>query len=244
MKTKLLPIIFIGGAGGSFLSYILDSALIKRSLSDKPVFTKYGSAHLMHRYYVPYTHVTNPIDQQIKSFLDFHQVKPYLEDENSINSTRDEDTIFLGFHASNIDSVMQHTERAILITYDVSDINDIVTAYMGKRLLDGYFYPDGTRDYIAENDLVELALHYKTHLKLLTDFQKSFVPRYDFGHRLLNISWTELVYGPVDSLIKILADFTGYEIERFDAETIAKWQRLTLYCIKDLEILIAKLQHG
>lgn len=222
-RTDLIPIIYIGGTGGSFLSFVLDSTAIGTAKNFKPKFTPNGSAHLMPRFttMIP-MQVDLPVDYQIDAVINYQ------------NIGYDPDIpIFACFHMSIIREIMAHVERAILITYETEDIPDILSAFLAKRWIDGLYNNDGTRfdSVVDENDIDGLAKRYKEHLRLLVDYQHKFTPCVDYNNRILNLSWKEIIdYDPM-ILINKLSEFTGYETDRFDTDVIYEWQCRTRDCI-------------
>lgn len=217
----------MGGTGGSFLSFVLDSTAVGTARQFKPKFTPNGSAHLMPRLttMIP-MQVDLPIDYQLDAILNYQ------------NSDYDSETpMYVCFHMSIIREVMAYVERAILITYEVDDMPAILATCLAKRWIDGFYNSDGTRfdSVVDENDIEGLAEKYKEHLKLLVDYQHKFTPCVDYKNRILNLSWKEMIdYDPM-ILVNKLSQFTGYDTNRFDTDVIHEWQCRTRECIRHMK---------
>jgi hypothetical protein len=236
-RINVVPIVYNAGTGGNFLAYILDSALIGRDFSEPISFTKYGSAHELQRYFIPWVNMVDTAEAHINECLNYSNNLGYLElEEDRLNKSHE--WIFLAYHSINSKELMEFAKKGILITYEKDDIDDILTVILGKASIDGHHNPiNKERYHISKDDLQSLKLLYNRHYSLLTDYYSSFQPINDLGNKMLNISWKEIMYSDVNELIEKLSKFTGFEINNFNSKVIQEWRRLTLYCIADLEPL-------
>lgn len=233
----MVPVVYNAGTGGNFLAYILDSALIGRDFSEPINFTKYGSAHELQRYFIPWVNMFDTAEAHINEYLNYSNNLGYLELEEG-RSSKSHEWIFLAYHSINSKELMECAEKGILITYDTDDIDDILTVILGKAGIDGHHSPgDRQHYYIPKEDLQSLALLYNKHYSLLTENYSCFQPINDLGNKVLNVSWKELMYEDVNILIQKLSKFTGFEIGNFNSKVIHEWRQLTSYCITDLEPL-------
>jgi hypothetical protein len=145
---------------------------------------------------------------------------------------------------SIIKEIMAYVKKAILITYTESDIHDILSACLAKRWLDGLYHSDGTRfdSVIDETDITSLTEKYNEHLKLLIDYQDKFKPCTDFGNRILNISWSEIMNEDTNDFVSKLSDFINRDIDKFDVDVIHEWQQRTKKCIRYMQPIISKIK--
>ena len=88
---------------------------------------------------------------------------------------------------------------------------------------------------------MKLKKDYITQLNLIIKYQSSFVPRYDYDNKLLNLSWNELINNNPADIIQKLSEFTNIHVDRFDVDTLSEWQKRTHFCISDLEPLVQQL---
>ena len=226
----------MGGTGAGIISYLIDSASSNTTKQTKSDLTYYGSSHLIWpRFMIPYAEIGMPVSQQIQSLLNvdfsfnFDKAKSYTT------------PTYYAFHCTDLDEVMKYTNKAILINYRLEDATEIATVFLGKRHIDGFYYPNGQRFYTEKDDILKLKKDYITQLNLIIKYQSSFVPRYDYDNKLLNLSWNELINNNPADIIQKLSEFTNIHVDRFDVDTLSEWQKRTHFCISDLEPLVQQL---
>jgi hypothetical protein len=151
--------------------------------------------------------------------------------------TKTNEWMFLSYHSPHLKEIMNYAKKGILITYDYDDINEILKVILGKTCLDGCYVPKSKYWYIPKEDVHSLAVMYNKHYECLTGYYSNFQPIHDFGDSVLNVSWKELMYENVDTLVDKLSKFSEIAVSRFNINAINEWRRLTLFCIEDLEPL-------
>jgi hypothetical protein len=235
----IVPIVYMGGTGAGILSYLIHAALSDRDPTNEPPLTYYGSSHLIWpRFLVPFAEVHIPPEKQIEHMLN-------IDLDFNFNEPRVYTTpVSMAMHCTDIDLLMRYVDRTILITYTTDDILEIAKVFLGKRFIDGFYFPDGTKFYIERDNTIELVKEYKTQLDNIIKFQSSFVPRYDYGDRILNLSWEELVHTDPTISLKKLSEFTAVDINKFDMKTFIEWQKRTIFCIQDLEEFVQTEVHS
>jgi len=227
----------MGGTGAGIISYLIDSASKGGRVGDKPPLTYYGSSHLIWpRFLIPFCEVQMPVEEQINALLTNNFDFNFGEPKKYSTPT------YYAFHCTNLDIAMENCKnKCILITYTQDDAFDIAKTFLGKRHIDGFYYPDGQRFYVEKDNLIELKNEYYKQLDMIVKYQPSFVPRYDYGDRLLNLSWNELINDDPNKVIKKISEFTNLDLEKFDTETFSEWQKRTHFCLVDLEPLVQQL---
>lgn len=225
----------MGGTGGGLLSYLIDAASSERSIEQKPEHTQYGSSHLMWPRFLISSIITMPVEQQIQALKDTDFSYNFGNPKTYTTPT------YYAFHCTDIDLAMQYTNKTILINYDIDDAYDIAKVFLGKRHLDGFYFPDGQRFYTEKDDLAKLRDDYKSQYEIIVNHQSTFMPRHDYGDRLLNLSWKELINCDAREIIERISGFTDLDASKFDTDTLIEWQKRTHFCLTDLEPLVQKL---
>lgn len=242
-KNNIVPIIYNAGTGGNFLAYILDSALIGRNLSEPIKFTKYGSAHLLQRYFIYWINMTDSPDIHVSEYLNYARSISHFELEAD-RKDKSHEWIFLAFHSIHVKDIMKHATKGVLITYDNDDIPEIMKAFIGKSCLDGHHLPTGDYYHTPIEDITSLTNTYNKHYSTLSEYQSYFNAVHNFDDSLLNLSWKELMYEGIPVLIEKLSKFTEIPSYNFNTTAIHEWRKLTSFCISDLSALIQQLQRG
>jgi hypothetical protein len=127
------------------------------------------------------------------------------------------------------DQVTDKFNKLIRITYDRSNVNDIVYVFVGKF-------------HIDEQDLSVSIIRSK--LKSMSAFYRFFIDRFKITNpNVLDISWNDLVYNDNDVLLQKLSDFTLIPKDNFNLENLLNWRSKTLQGIENVKYMIGD-SHG
>lgn len=134
-----------------------------------------------------------------------------------LNLPFDSDTTYYWpLHDKDIDNVMQEFDKCIKITYTKADFPEINAAFYYKWGVEGKNITHTYNRFRRRNTV------------FLTEHNKFFLPSFEYGDRILNISWYELYHSnDLDGLIKKFGDFTGIDTANFSKEVIVRWRTLT-----------------
>lgn len=216
MNEDIIPITYMGGTGGNFLCHFIVSA--KLNSNHRIPFSNHGNVHAFGMRDLPTLPTSifdNDQDKINYLFLQLSQdqqkfghrlVKPYI----------------VALHLLDINMINSIFKKSIRITYDLDDINDITNSYYGKFYLDAkdpltIKYP---HSFIKKNIKKEIT-------DLISDFSEiKNIPN------VLFVSWKELVYNNIDTLVIRLSKFTDIDSNSFSKEALTEWRTKTHYCIE------------
>lgn len=204
----------MSGTGGNFLANFITMAKLN---SKEPLqLSKHGNAHnsiwveLSGSKSGPYS------PGQPASSTDEEKIKHLLSGTPVKNSV----PIYYPFdHIIDLKLCTMFFEKAIRITYEKDDINDVIYSYVGK------YHIDTARK--NANDIFNLKLVSQVHI---SNYLKHFSTT-DKIPNVLYISWRELVYDDPIILIEKLNNFTKIPNENFSIENLIKWRKATHSCI-------------
>lgn len=233
VKTQLIPITTATGGGSAFMAYMFDSAKVKRPFTDIPRFTENGSAHLMPRYGV-YSYPLSSIEERLKNLYEFEIIDTEIT------------PVFATYHFELIDLLMEHVDKAITITYEEHEADDITAIAIAKAFLDGFYVENFTKrihryDPNDPDDYEFLVQTYMERIKHTRENAKNYRPSKDYGNRLLVLQWNEILNGDVHECIRRFSEFTGYEVDRWNPAPFIEWQQRTKQCLIDVQPLIHRI---
>lgn len=240
LRNDVVPILFLSGTGGNFLSYYLRQAKIAdttNSLTARPNFTKHGSAHKMKRYYSP---CTDPIKCNIEHHLNFIK-------EASVNPEEGLPFFFSIESPPSAKEMSKNFNKFVYIGYDEDDIDQISRVFFVKRCIDGVYFKDSEGNFVSSDGELtwntDISKQYSAPeelFELFDSFAKYNVDTFKESQTLnnnggLNISWKEYTAGDIDQFINKLSTFTGYRESSFDQEALVEWRKLTFDCISQFD---------
>lgn len=206
IKTSVIPIVYMAGTGGHFLSAFLRKARLNEIESNFKL-SVYGNCHNIRLDLGSAGGLADPLDEKIEI------IKRNVVDHSI--------THYWPLHSDNIDHVMREFDKCIKITYTESDITDVAAIFYVKWGIEG--------QHITE-PFKEFNFH-----RMLHDYQPYFCPNIDYSDRILNISWYELYHEDrIDDVIKKLSDYTNIPIDNFDKNFMFAWRRNTQRCLRNV----------
>lgn len=200
MNDNFIPITFIGGTGGAFLSGFLTDA--KNNNLEDMILSKHGNAHGCNND-VPiptYDLFTVPDMFKIKSVL-------ACKIPESVKKP-----CFVPLHILDLNLCLTYFNKSIRITYEEDDISELAIIFIIKNLID-----------IHNHNPKFFKLNNRE--KTLKDNMNFFKPCIDT--RVLNVSWKELYKGDVTVLTDKLSKFTGITTNKFNIKNLIAWRLLT-----------------
>jgi hypothetical protein len=209
----IIPITFYGGTGGNFLCHFIVSA--KRNMQDVANFSKYGNAHenCLKDVVVPNFGISQPDSQKINFLL--NQAYPYYIVEKPY---------YTSVHIADINLITANFNRSIRITYELSDLEEIVAVFYGKFVTDSHFFLTNMKPQTPE------------HIKQgIIKWQSTFTKIENLPN-VLFISWKELFKGNIEEFITKLSIFTDIDAENFSTESLIHWRNKTQYCLDKFSI--------
>lgn len=207
---NIIPIEYLAGSGGTFLSKFLTYAKLNRK--ELMEFSFNGNAHL-----VPYDDIT--ADHILHSYS-----KQQLLNLRATGNSYAPYFLPVHYH-SNLsidDTVLGLFDRVIRITYDKSNIDDLVYTFIGKY-------------HIDERNTNIPTLRAKR--VILSNTAKFFLDRFNTNNNL-DISWNDMLYNDIDGLLNKLSDYTNIDKYQFCVENLYNWRIKTLACIENVKYSI------
>jgi hypothetical protein len=210
--NDIVPILYAGGTGGHFLSYLISAA----SSCEIPVitFSPNGNAHA---FVAPVS-----VDGQGMNTDPMTIINGLLLSLLSVPKTKVE-PFYCPVHICDLDSALHHFNKVIHITYTTSDIITLSKIFVAKWFIDG------------AGDTSNILRTFNAHRHLLTSNLLNFKLGDDLSPSLLQISWDTLYQGDPALLIYKLSKFTGIDENRFSKDSLQEWRNLTRKCINELD---------
>jgi len=182
--TNIIPISFMGGTGGHFLAYLINSA--SRKNTNRVQLSEYGNAH--------------------SSGFGLDNTSHSVFDDTSriiqlvINARKDisdkELICYSPCHITDFKLASKFFDKMIRITYTEEDIESISLIFVGKTLIDS-----GT----ANSNSLKQSIRWSKYQK----YQQHFLPSVEINDRILEVSWDELFKTDGNQLINKLSSFTN-----------------------------------
>lgn len=200
IKTAVVPIMYVAGSGGHFLSSLLRRARSNYTANIPYGLSGYGNCHNAIIDFGVFGGMETPFNEKMARL----RQKP-LEPNT---------TYYWPIHFNDIDLLMKEFDRSIKITYDEHDYLELAAIFYVKWGVEG------------KNTTLPFSV-YKFE-DLLIEHQESFYPTTDYGDNILNISWRELYHEEnIDDVITRLSAFTDIPTDRFDKDFITQWREGT-----------------
>jgi hypothetical protein len=211
-NEDIIPIAYFGGTGGYFLCHLIVSA--KTNSNSLLRLSKYGNAHN--------GLLDLPEDSlELDKILDIPELdKIKMISELSIAEGAIK-PYYYPVHIFDLALISNYFAKAITITFDTDDIDELSCVYLGK------WYVDASRQYTDASNLSENKSIFKSWFyKQLREY-----PNKQSFQNILCVSWKELFKGNIDELITKLSIFTNIDSQQFSKETMINWRDKTQYCI-------------
>jgi len=211
LYKAVVPVIYMGGTGGHFLSALISRARLAIRNTDYRL-SPYGNCHDTYRDLGSCGGVDTPFDQQISRLRD-HFLSPNAPGP----------VYYPPMHLIDHARVMDTFERAIKITYSKSDVSSIAKIFLIKWGVETEQWDLQDPQKMRQNQ------HY--FIGLLMRFLRIWEPNTDYGTRLLNISWQDLISADAQLLIQQISRFTNIDETAFDQEFLQEWRARTQLAI-------------
>lgn len=207
-NNSIIPVSFVPGSGGRFLSYILNSTNANTILaSNIDLELMYGLVVAFGNMKLQSQSMLIPAQDQLNDLLN------YAIDYNF-------DTIeYCSCHVLDSSMLLNKFEKVIQISYEPSDILDISFSFIAENI------PDDIKMIVsatANNNMTYIG---------------NFETKID-NPSLLYVSWKELYKENIDSLITKLSNFSNMPIDKFKVNEIIEWRKRTSDNIEKVKALL------
>jgi hypothetical protein len=205
LNKDIIPVMYMGGTGGHFLSAFIRAA----RAYDEPSLSFFnlsnnGNAHKTRIDLGSTGGVTVPVDVQIADILKKNLTDP---------------PCYPPMHLIDTDAVMQVFEKAIKITYNGFDIYEIANIFFIKWGIDEGNFKITNIDEYREKLRMVFMITFRNH--------RYFRPNYNYKDRLLNISWKDVYEQDADNLILKLSNFLDIPGYKFPKKELEEWRSRT-----------------
>ena len=208
-RSDIVPLLFMGGTGGHFLSAFLYHAIEGDNYWQ---FGKYGNAHHSRKENPGFSKgVSYPAINHITSLLKL----PVFGKIRYIRS-----------HCSDPSLALLHFDKVIKTYYETKDVPEISLVFLAKWGLD-------------EGNLNIDELKNRHISQRSTYFEFPELGNYYESENLLNISWQELMHNDPITLINKLSQFTNLSVDRFPLDKLLTWRELTMGGVNECQTLIS-----
>ena len=225
MKNKnIVPITFIAGTGGRFISYLINSA---KAIESTPLkLSKYGNAHAIWDLEIeiastPFNNLTSSAENAKFFFSSFAMAR------KKVNYTKNNPLPYYGScHTDDVEGLLWYFDKVINISFDVEDIHNIALVFAGKAYVDD----------ANINDTAVLKQLYSNTITLLINSVRR--PKPELEPNLLNISWKDIYQNDPTKLIHKLSEFCNIPHEKFRIDELIEWRNRTSNCIKEMSSIL------
>ena len=215
-STNIIPITFMGGTGGNFLSHLLTTAKVNKVIKLK--LSKYGNAHTQFKeVHIPAYSIDTDSFMQVNHL---YQMLPKKAESNP--------PFFVSCHIRDHLIVADRFEKSIRITYEKDDIDILSKVMLGIYALESLDI--STDDTATLQNL--LRQYVGKYNRFLPYFQNQSTDN------ILCVRWKDLIQNDPDDLILKLSNFTGINKERFDVTHIVAWRDATVKGIEEIQALV------
>jgi len=193
----IIPINFINGSGGNFLSTWL--TLAKYNNQQKVEFTQYGGMHTDR--YVEVPKFGAGLSVSLDAKLEYLKSFDFLQ-----NFEERYPPYFISIHA-NVKELKNHFSKVINITFKDNNIPDISACFLLK------YFGNFTKINATE---------FKNFCTTVRSNYINFLPIEDV--KICNLFWTELYLAEPLDLINKLSKFTDIPIINFNVDNLLSWR--------------------
>jgi hypothetical protein len=204
MNEDIIPITYMSGTGGSFLCHFIVSA--KRNIKGSIKLSNYGNAHNgLTDIYSPFLGPQAP---------DMDKINYILNESNVTTSVK---PYYTALHVNHLNLLGAYFKRFIRITYDLDDVDEVAKVFLGKH---------GVDCFNIKPTPIQLKFYFNKDKDLILKGCENFSYDRDYPDALF-VSWKELYFGDVHSLIYKLHKFTNIPKENFNVESLTEWRNAT-----------------
>ena len=232
--ANIIPISFIAGSGGRFVSYLINSAKCTKPVQIQ--LSEHGNAHDLWNLNIelcttPFP-IPFPVGEHAKFFFNtFHshftnfsfKVDPKCRPKSEYEKMNPL-PCYGSCHTNDIDGLLWYFDKAIHIAFDADDVHDIAIAFIGKQMIDDR----KTYDVKAFNK------QYHHYFQYLTESLDSRTVRADLEPNLLNLTWKDIYVNDPTKLIEKLSTFSNIPYEKFKLHDLIEWRLRTKNGIQEL----------
>ena len=205
LNKNIVPIVYISGTGGHFLSSFIRSARLNNDpYSTGCYLSTYGNAHNARLDMGNVGGFSVPPEVQIEKLLKFNLPDP---------------PYYPPVHLHDIDPIMQEFEKSIKITYTGYDVYEISIIYFMKWGIEAGNY--------KVNNIYDILWPTRMTMSWMMKNLKGYRSSDNYGDRLLDVSWKELFEKDPDILVEKLSKFTGIPSDQFPRQSLENWRILT-----------------
>ncbi len=203
-RSDIVPVLFMGGTGGHFLSAFLYHA---REGDNYWQFSKCGNAHHSQKNNSSFSGgVSYPAINHINALLKLPVFGKIM---------------YIRSHCHDPSLALLHFDKVIKTYYETKDVDELNLVFLAKWGLDeGNLNIDELK-----NRLISPAMTAVHHSKY---FEFPELGNYYESENLLNISWQELMHNDPITLINKLSQFTNLSVDRFPLDKLLTWRELTM----------------
>jgi hypothetical protein len=203
-KTDLIAIRFNGGTGGKFLSAWLTNAKLK--------FTKFNLLDNGSSKYA---------EREIE--IDFERPANVEQHIEHVQTLKPKQITFSPYFYTTTtiqpSSLANYVSKLILLTYTNEDIDLIFRMYCNKNNnLGNQELTIESTDTLQKLNKIMYGLKYSRYLISLVTIKEN----------MMCLSFRDLMFGDIETLITTLSEFTGIESNNFDVPTLVEWREKSL----------------
>ena len=214
-NNNIIPISFIAGSGGRFVSYLINSAKCTKPVQLQ--FSERGNAHDLWNLEIELTStpfpIPFPVGEHAKFFFNVFNKHRRNADYLKINPL----PWYGSCHVEDIDTLLMYFNKAIHIGFDANDVSDISLAFIGKQMIDDR----------KINDSISINEEYVHYSQYLTDSLSSRTIRPDLEPNLLSITWKDIYVNDPTILIDKLSNFSNIPYDKFKLNDLIEWRNRT-----------------
>jgi len=208
-NIDIIPIRYMSGTGGQFLSSFITAAKTKNNQAIR--LSLFGNAH-----------TNNLLDFSLPGHPAFGPDRPdSLKIDATLNLIGNEGSVpiyYSAMHFMDIKLLLTTFDRVISITYDIDDVSDIALIFYGK------FYIDELQSN------TDISNHRYVTMKITLKYSSRFFKEYE-SDNVLNVSWKELFHLDTNILVEKISAFTSIPKENFNISNLLEWRKVTLQCL-------------
>ena len=208
-NIDIIPIKYMSGTGGQFLSSFITAAKTKNNQAIR--LSLFGNAH-----------TNNLLDFSLPGHPAFGPDRPdSLKIDATLNLIGNEGSVpiyYSAMHFMDIKLLLTTFDRVISITYDIDDVSDIALIFYGK------FYIDELQSN------TDISNHRYVTMKITLKYSSRFFKEYE-SDNVLNVSWKELFHLDTNILVEKISAFTSIPKENFNISNLLEWRKVTLQCL-------------
>jgi hypothetical protein len=207
MFFNIVPVVFVGGSGGNFISRFISMARDNNQTPAK--FSKHGNSHSGRL--INFDHIYSKISHICEDVIPLIKKERYLPLDK---------TFYPSLHVGDVNVVPTIFNRAIKITFDQNYQQEVALVYVLKEEVDRQ-----NKTFTIEK--------VNARIRFVEKYNRLYNCCAAIDHpNVFNIDWTEIMYGNPQLFIEKLAEFTQIPFENFNLTNLLTWQNMTTSTIK------------